>query len=190
MMRQTTKTGAALLALLILGMVAQAVHGNEGAVGLDALVVEPEHRCVPYEAKKYPYPSDMDQRHVEARNYAVVGKGRLDGAFPSPYTAGTSFRWLQDMDIEHIVAKSEAHDSGMCSRPDEWRAFSSDPLNLTVASEHVNRTLKRGKDAAEWMPDINRCWFASTVVAVKAKWGLSVDRAEHDALKAVLDSCK
>ena len=161
----------------------------DGKIDLGKLKVEPEHRCVPYDAGKYRYPDDMDRELVEANGYIVDRDGRINYAYPSPYTPGISFRFVQDMDIEHIVAKSEAHDSGLCSRPDEWTPFASDTINITVAGEHVNRTRKRGKDAAEWMPDTNRCWFARTVVAVKTKYGLSVDKAERDALAKVLDGC-
>ena len=159
------------------------------AASLDELTVAPEERCAPYSAKQYRYSSTLDRKHVEALGYSVDSKGKISNAFPSPYTPGISFRFAQDMDIEHIVARSEAHDSGLCSRPGLWSAFASDPLNLTVAGEHVNRTLKRDKDAADWMPDINQCWYAQTIVDVKAKYGLTVDEAERDALAAVLDGC-
>ena len=57
---------------------------------------------------------------------------------------------------EHIVARSEAHDSGLCAADSETRReFASDPLNFTLASPAVNRSQKSGKDAAEWLPDCN-----------------------------------
>lgn len=45
-------------------------------------------------------------------------------------------------------------------------------------------------DAGEWMPAQNKCWFANRVIEIKAKNYLSVNQAEVDALKAVLDSCE
>ena len=36
-----------------------------------------------------------------------------------------------------------------------------DLRNLTLASPRVNRHEKRGKDAAQWVPARNRCWFAA-----------------------------
>ena len=33
----------------------------------------------------------------------------------------------------------------------------------------MNRNQKGAKDAAEWQPDANQCWFAQTVVAVRRK---------------------
>ena len=85
---------------------------------------------------------------------------------------------------------SEVRDSGL--RDAEMRTrrrFSHDLLNFTLASLSVSRQIKRGKDATGWMPNINRCWFASTVVKVKRKYGLTVDRRERDALERVLKDC-
>ena len=47
----------------------------------------------------------------------------------------------------------------------------------------MNRHQKSGKDAGEWMLRMNRCWFADGVVAVKRKYGLSVDAREARALE-------
>ena len=94
-----------------------------------------------------------------------------------------------DTDIEHLVARSEAHDSGLC-RADAAtrRAFSRDLLNLTLASPRVNRQ-KGAKDAAEWQPDTNQCWFAQTVVDVRRAYRLTIDRREAAALDRILVGC-
>ena len=39
------------------------------------------------------------------------------------------------------------------------------------------------------MPQRNRCWFAARVVAVRQRWGLTIDAREANALEAVLSSC-
>ena len=72
------------------------------------------------------------------------------------------------------------------------RRFASDPLNLTLAAPAVNRCGAGGKcgfDSAEWQPPMNQCWLAARVVAVKRKYGLSVDRREAAALERVLAGC-
>ena len=61
--------------------------------------------------------------------------------------------------------------------------------NLTLASPQVNRHQKSGKDAAEWVPARNACWFAGRVVEVKQAYGLTVDRREAAALESILSSC-
>ena len=121
----------------------------------------PQH-IAPYDRSDYRY-----SQSVEAEIVATMG-GRIYG----PYT-GRHYRSFKDTDIEHIVAVSEAHDSGLCAAgPPLRRRFASDLLNLTLAAPEVNRCAGAGKcayDAAEWLPPINRCWFAARVVAVKRK---------------------
>ena len=77
---------------------------------------------------------------VEPRIVAAMG-----GIIYGPYT-GTLFASTDETDIEHIVARSEAHDSGLCMADAATRkAFASDLLNLTLASETVNRRQKVAK---------------------------------------------
>ena len=90
-----------------------------------------------------------------------------------------------------MVATSEAHDSGLCAADRSTRrAFARDIRNLTLASPTVNRHRKSGKDAGEWLPARNVCWFAGRVVEVKRAYGLTVDRREAQALEAVLSGCE
>ena len=143
------------------------------------LVVAPEDRCSPYDPKEdYRYPQSVEDDIV----------GGL-GAVYGPYT-GTCFASTDETDIEHIVSLSEAHDSGLCSRArDQRRQFASDIRNLTLASPGVNRHEKSGKDAAEWLPERSRCWFAGRVLEVRRAYGLTIDRQEADALEAILSNC-
>ena len=53
----------------------------------------------------------------------------------------------------------------------------------------MNRHRKTDKDAAEWLPDLNRCWFADRVVRVRQKYGLTIDRREAESLDSVLSGC-
>ena len=78
-----------------------------------------------------------------------------------------------------------------CVRYAETRArFASDLRNLTLASPRVNRHEKSGKDAAEWVPDRNRCWFAARVLDVRRAYGLTIDRDEAAALDRILAACE
>ena len=86
------------------------------------LAVAPEFRCSPYISRDYSYPQS-----VEAEIVAELG-----GIY-SPYTL-EHFANTRETDIEHIVARSEAHDSGLCATdPGTRRRFASDLLNLTLA---------------------------------------------------------
>ena len=115
------------------------------------ITVAPEFRCSPYDKKRdYPYPQAIEHDIVR----------RMGGVY-GPYT-GTCFASADGTDIEHIVATSEAHDSGLCARDRAVRArFASDLRNLTLAPPRVNRHQKSGKDAAEWLPVRNQCWLQS-----------------------------
>lgn len=143
------------------------------------LTIAAENRCSPYSAGDYRYGA-----YVEADIVAAMG-----GYIYEPYT-GTHFSSSRETDIEHIVARSEAHDSGLCDADATTRrAFAEDLDNLTLASPSVNRHQKSSKDAAEWMPETNQCWFADRVVKVRQKYELTVDQLEADALEAVLSGC-
>ena len=67
--------------------------------------------------------------------------------------------------------------------------FATDLLNLTLASPAVNRAQKSDRDAADWLPGQNRCWFADRVVRIRQKYGLTIDRREAEVLEQVLASC-
>ena len=141
----------------------------------------PEHRCAPYDRADYPYPQSIEVRIVSAQGSMIYG----------PYS-GRLFRSTFETDIEHVVAVSEAHDSGLCAADAETRRrFATDLLNLTLASPEMNRCGKSGKcayDAAQWLPPMNQCWFAARIVAVRLKYRLTVDRREADALDRVLSA--
>ena len=142
------------------------------------VVVAPESRCAPYDPEDYRYPLS-----VEAEIVAALG-----GVY-GPYT-GRWFNSSRETDIEHIVARAEAHDSGLCAADHETRRrFAADLLNLTLAAPSVNRDEKRARDAGDYLPRLNRCWFAARVVAVRRKYELTIDQREADALEHVLADC-
>lgn len=89
-------------------------------------------------------------------------------------------------DIEHIVARHEAHVSGACHwHHSKRRAFAQDLFNITLATPRVNRVEKSDRDFAQWRPAHNVAWFAQRVIDVKAKWKLTVDPCEYEALRHV-----
>lgn len=135
----------------------------------------PSYRSV---TKDYQYSSDTD----------LVIEQTL-GGFYSPYD-DIWYDEATDVDIDHMVARKEAHDSGLCKATPEVRyEFANDLLNLTLSTPSVNRNEKSDKDAAEWLPQYNKCWYVFTVIQVKKKYKMSVDSAERDAMQEVLESC-
>ena len=185
MTREHKLPDTAAIVLAVHSIVAAGVAGYGHAFAAEtwrSLVVAPEHRCAPYDRDAYRY-----SQSIEAEIVASMG-----GRIYAPYT-GRHFPTRRHTDVEHIVAVSEAHDSGLCAAAPSLRLlFASDPLNLTPAALEVNRCSAGGKcarDAGEWLPPINRCWFAARVVAVKFKYRLTVDRREAAALEQVLAGC-
>ena len=161
---------AVVLALLAATAAAETYRGIE---------VAPERRCAPYDPDDYRYPQSVERRIVAA----------LDGVVYGPYT-GTCFADRGQTDIEHIVARSEAHDSGLCARDAATRAaFARDLLNLTFASPAVNRHRKGARDVADWVPERNACWFAARTVEVRRRYGLTIDAREAAAVERVLSGC-
>ena len=143
------------------------------------LVIAPESRCSDYDPGDYHYSPSVEPRIVEAQ-----------GGVYGPYT-GVWFDSIKETDIEHIVARSEAHDSGLCAADPETKdRFAADLLNLTLASPSVNRHQKVDKDVAEWLPELNQCWYVDRVVRVRLEYGLTIDQAEADAIDEVLAGCE
>ena len=171
--------GGALLFLLALG--AALTYAGDRASGPPwcgvAIIEEADVGCVEsYDPHDYRYNAGRLERLVAQRT----------GGLFAPYTNRVPGS-LHDTDYEHVVARSEAHASGGCFwTPEQRRAFANDPLNGVLAYPHVNRNLKRAKDAGEWMPDENRDLFAWRVVMVKRKYSLSVDRREQAVLDGAL----
>ena len=143
------------------------------------ITIAPENRCSTYDADEYRYSPSVEPRIVEAQ-----------GGIYGPYT-GTWFESIRETDIEHIVARSEAHDSGLCAASAAtWSEFASDLLNLTLASPSVNRHQKSDNDIAEWLPDLNQCWYVDRTLQVRREYGLTIDRAEADAVDRILAGCQ
>ena len=141
------------------------------------LTVTDEVPCETYDRSRYASISNADI-HIADTYGGIFG----------PYE-DACFDDYRDVHVEHIVAMKEAHDSGMCSAGYATRLnFSIDLVNLTIASPEVNIE-KSAKDAAEWTPQFNECWFADRVIEVKRKYQLTIDTAEKEALEDILELC-
>ena len=118
-----------------------------------------------------------------------------------PYTGAP----IDTCNVDHVVALHEAHESGGWTWPgSQKQRFSQDPDNHVASKACVNQS-KGADDISEWSDaDIasssacgggytvtaaGRCFLAVTTVAVKSEWGLAVDQAEADALRATLARC-
>lgn len=146
---------------------------------------------------------DRDLSGTTHKANGRVATGTLD---PEPYTGGT-VHFIQGktnkteggsasatdggIQIDHVVAYAEAYNSGLKDRTEERRdAYYTDPDVLLAVQARANNA-KKDADAAGWMPswDAFRCDYAALQIGIKAKYSLTVDQKEHDALASTLAQC-
>ena len=113
---------------------------------------------------------------------------------PDPYTGDRIhfvYGGASEVDIDHVVALGDAWQTGAFRWvPLKRLALANDPMNLLAVSASANRSKGDG-DAATWLPSNKsyRCAYVARQVAVKAKYGLWITAAEHNASAQVLDLC-
>jgi hypothetical protein len=119
----------------------------------------------------------------------------LAGVLRDPY-GGTEIAFSRDraeeVQIDHVVALADAWQKGAQQWTAAQRAaFANDPVNLLAVDGALNQAKGAG-DAATWLPPARsyRCPYVIRQIAVKAKWGLWVTRAERDALARELGRCR
>lgn len=114
-----------------------------------------------------------------------------------PYTGKTNRKFVrggtyaQALDIDHVAALGNLWVTGARYKDKQVRAaMANDPLNLIAVDPSANRKKGDG-DAATWLPanKAYRCTYVATQIAVKAKYGLWVTKAEKDAMTRVLNTC-
>jgi hypothetical protein len=114
------------------------------------------------------------------------------GDWVSPYDGA---RWSNpsDIDIDHVVALKEAWDSGAWAwSAAQRKAFAndtSDSRTLLAVTDSVNQS-KSDKDPSNWLPPLQSytCTYLGNWIAVKVRWGLSMDSSEYGRIKNLLQS--
>ncbi len=141
------------------------------------LTVAEESTCTPYDRDHYTYGPKLD----------VLKSYQLDGMWAA--YEKICYDDYRDVQIEHLVAVKEAHDSGLCRADYQTKInFANDLDNIALASASVNRS-KSDKDPAEWLPDNNECWYVWQHMKVKRKYDLTIDRSEQRAIARILSDC-
>ena len=138
--------------------------------------------------------NDILRRDLVSRQMNNACKVLVGTLAPDPYT-GTSIRFVyggaSEVDIDHLVALSDAWQKGAASWPAGKRlALANDPLNLLAVDASTNRSKGDG-DTATWLPPNRsyRCTYVARQVAVKGKYGLWVTSAEAEAMVRILATC-
>lgn len=114
------------------------------------------------------------------------------GSWYSVYD-GTWNYLASDVDIDHVVALSQAWKSGASTWTTSRRQQFANSLadgQLIAVTDNVNAA-KSDKDAAQWQPPLAsyRCMYAKQVVNVKYRWALAMDSAEKTAISSMLATC-
>jgi len=114
------------------------------------------------------------------------------GSWYSVYEGAWNYA-SSDVDIDHVVALSEAWGSGASTWTATKRQQFANSLSdgqLIAVTDNVNAS-KSDRDAAEWQPPLAsyHCTYAKHVVHVKYGWGLSMDSAEKAAINTMLATC-
>ena len=164
-----------LLALIIAFVISACSQDNTWR----GLRIEQKDRCSPYNHKDYAYPPAIKSKVVESLRNRIY----------TPYT-GQFFNSIKEINIEHIVSLSNAHDSGLCSADKETKSyFASDIRNLTLAPPTLSQNKKAGRDISVWLPEKNKCWFAKKIVEIKKAYDLTVDLDELTVLEKIISKC-
>ncbi|GAB4097568.1 hypothetical protein GCM10028787_30430 [Brachybacterium horti] len=159
-----------------------------------------------YDRELFHWRDDVDRNGCDTRNdvlrrdlTAITLKAGTDGCVVLTGTLDDPYggeeidfdRSDSEVDIDHVVALSDAWQTGASSWDDDTRrAFANDPLNLLAVDSGLNRQKSDG-DAATWLPPAKdfRCEYVARQIAVKAKYELWVKPAEGDAMERVLGTC-
>ncbi len=117
----------------------------------------------------------------------------LTGTLYDRYT-GTTIHFTKaaaaKVQIDHVVALGDAWQTGA----DKWTAekreeLATDPLNLLAVDGSENESKGDG-DAATWLPrKAYRCEYVARQVAVKLKYDAWMTKAEHNAIRTILETC-
>jgi hypothetical protein len=125
------------------------------------------------------------------------GHDVIAGAWIDPYTGRTLvFDDLKDLSqaqaiqIDHVVALSEAWVSGADRWSDERRRLFANDLDSLLAVDGPTNASKGDTDPAGWRPRKEfQCSYAMRWIDIKTRWDLSVDSSERRALGEMLDFC-
>lgn len=169
---------------------------------LDALPSGEADASVPYNRKDYKHWIAI-QGACDTRETALVRDGSdvvtdpstckvTSGSWVDPYS-GETFTDAKKMDIDHLIPLQYAHQHGGASWDSAKKQAYANDLDtvLLTVSARENRS-KGAAGPGEYMPPLKsyRCEYSQRWVAVSEKYGLTVGKADRQALNSGLSSCQ
>lgn len=112
------------------------------------------------------------------------------GRWLDPYD-GSEVTDPSKVDVDHVVALRDAHDSGGWQWSyDEKRLFFNDLENLKATSQSTNRS-KGARGPDEWLPPLRaaRCGYVTEWMALKGSYSLSSSAEENGRVSYMLTIC-
>ena len=183
------------------GVVVSATRVTGTAAGLLASLEARPEDPTGYDRDLFEHWVDADADGCDARDEVLIeesvtpvsvgGDCELEGGTWVSAYDGLLTREPSRFDIDHVVPLAEAWRSSAKGWTAERReAFANDlgdERSLRAVSATSNRA-KGDQDPAEWLPPVEayHCEYVSGWVAVKVRWALAVDPAEHEAIADVL----
>jgi hypothetical protein len=168
---------------------------------LNRLKVQPEHTSG-YARSKFGDWIDADGDGLDTRAEVLIDESKVKVTIS--YRIVRTGEWLSlydhvtwtngsDVDIDHVVALSEAWKSGAHAWSSARRlAFANDlgvAWALRAVTDNVNMS-KGDRDPSSWIPPYRGaiCTYLVGWVAVKLRWGLSVDAREKSSITSAWSS--
>lgn len=169
---------------------------------LSLITVSNEHRGG-YVREAFGYPADLDGDGCDTRSEVLqaesITPAQVDpygctvvaGEWTSVYD-GLTVTSPGELEIDHVVALKEAWDSGAWAwSPEALIAYGNDvadPRALRAVTTATNRD-KGDKDPSNWLPpyEADVCPFVGDWVAIKARWGMSMDESEYGRIRNLLN---
>jgi hypothetical protein len=207
-------TTAATVFLVLLIIPAGIVPSDTGEVTEEftffnttyTLRVEPEYTAGGYDRNRWPHWASIPGTCFTVRDKALAeeswvpvktvpaagGRCRVvEGLWRDPYT-GREFTDAADVDVDHVVPLAEAYESGGHRWGEDRRRDYANELahedHLFIVYDRENQGAKGKGDPAEYLPPNHAfvCDYLEAWVRIKARWDLSVDPEEVEAIREAM----
>ena len=158
---------------------------------------------IPYDRREWRHWGDFDRDCQNARHELLIATSSQavtftntnnctvnTGQWVGPYT-GQTFTLASDMDIDHVIPLSYAHNHGGAA----WnsllkKAFANDPDNLLATDDSENQSKSdQGPSAYEPPLQSYHCEYARRWKFLAAKWELNLDAADSAWINLKLRDC-
>lgn len=193
-----------LLALSVVMFLTSTANADE----FMGVTIAPVSNESSYERSLYKHWSDFNDDDEDTRVEVLIDESILpvsiqekssgvryviSGLWVDSYT-GNHTTNPKDLQIDHMVPLKEAHISGAHAWDADKREQYANDLELDVALIAVwggSNQSKGARDPANWMPPNRTYWcqYLDEWLAVKRKWGLTMDQKEADAIRTGLRVC-